>query len=206
MITIGLTGGIGSGKSTAAAMLEERGAIRLDADKVGHEAYLPGTRCWHELVDAFGRSIVADDGTIDRKRLGAKVFADPEALAALNALVWPRIAELIDGRIRGLRAAGSRTPVVLEAAVLIEARWQWLVDQIWVVTVARERAIERVMATRGLERSEVERRIASQLSDAERTREASCVIANDGAPNDLRSALERCWRERVAGAIAGGTP
>jgi dephospho-CoA kinase len=197
VITIGLTGGIGSGKSTAAAMLEERGAIRIDADKVGHEVYLPGTPCWHELVDQFGRSIVADDGTIDRKRLGAKVFADPEALAALNALVWPRIAELIDGRIRGLRAAGSRAPVVLEAAILIEARWQWLVDQIWVITVERERAIERVMASRKLERGDVERRIASQLSDAERTREAVCVIANDGTPDDLRAALSRCWSERV---------
>lgn len=203
MIAIGLTGGIGSGKSTAAAMLEDLGAIRIDADKVGHQVYLPGTRCWQELVDAFGHAIVADDGTIDRKRLGAKVFADPSLLGTLNGLVWPRIAELIDGRVRGLRARGSREPVVVEAAVLIEARWQWLVDQIWVITVSREHAIERVMGSRKLDRGDVERRIASQLSDAERAREALCVIANDGTPGELRGALERCWRERVTSESAG---
>ncbi len=197
MITIGLTGGIGSGKSTASAILVSLGAHHVDADKVGHEVYLPETRGFRDVVAAFGREIVADDGTIDRKRLGAKVFGDKGALARLNEIVWPRIAERIDERIRALRAAGDRTPVVVEAAVLIEARWQWLVDEIWVITVSREQAIERVMATRGLARDEVERRIASQLSDPERTREAACVIANDGLPEHLRAALERCWHERV---------
>ena len=88
--------------------------------------------------------------------------------------------------------------IVVEAAVLIEAGWQWLVDEIWVLTAAHERAIERVMASRGLSRGEVERRIASQISDAERTADASCVIRNDGTLAELRAAIERCWRERVA--------
>lgn len=201
MITIGLTGGIGSGKSTAGTMLEELGTIRIDADKVGHEAYLPGTRCWREVIEAFGGDLVTPDGTIDRRRLGARVFADPSALATLNAIVWPRIAETIDGRVHGLRARGAREPIVIEAAVLIEAHWQWLVDQIWVVTASHEHAIERVMASRKLARVDVERRIASQLSDAERARDAACVIANDGTLAELRAAVARCFAEHVA---AGG--
>lgn len=196
MITIGLTGGIGSGKTAAAAILGELGATLIDADKVGHEAYLPGTRCWQEVVDAFGRDVVAADGAIDRKNLGARVFSDPEALKKLNAIVHPRIAEDINERIRYMRSRGLETPIVVEAAVLIEANWQWLVDEIWVVTTSRENAIERVTASRGLSRPEVERRIASQISDAERTADAACIVRNDGTLADLRAALERCWRER----------
>lgn len=198
MITIGLTGGIGSGKSAAAAILEELGALRIDADKVGHEVYLPGKPCWGEIVAAFGREIVAADGTIDRKKLGALVFADPGALSKLNQLVQPRIAAEIADRIRARRARDAETAIVVEAAVLIEAGWQWLVDEIWVVTSPPELAIERVAASRGLSRGEVERRIASQLSDARRTREASCVIRNDGTLDDLRATIERLWRQRVS--------
>jgi dephospho-CoA kinase len=149
-------------------------------------------------VDAFGSDIVAADGTIDRKHLGARVFADAEALKTLNAIVQPRIAADIASRIRVLREDGWKPPVVVEAAVLLEAGWQWLVDEIWVVTISPSIAIDRVVASRGLSRGEVERRVASQLSDAQRTREASCVIPNDGSLADLRAAVEACWRERVA--------
>lgn len=198
MITIGLTGGIGSGKSAAAAILEELGAVRIDADKVGHEVYLPGKPCWQEIVAAFGRAIVAADGTIDRQKLGALVFSDPGALGKLNQLVQPRIAAEIADRIRARRARDAQTAIVVEAAVLIEAGWQWLVDEIWVVTTPPELAIERVAASRVLSRGEVERRIASQLSDAERAREASCVIRNDRTLDDLRAEIERLWHERVS--------
>jgi dephospho-CoA kinase len=196
VITIGLTGGIGSGKTAAAAILGELGATLIDADKVGHEAYAPGTRCWQDLVDAFGREIVADDGTIDRKKLGARVFSDPLALKRLNSIVHPRIAEEINERIRYMRSRGLETPIVVEAAVLVEAGWQWLVDEVWVVTTAHERAVERVMRSRGISRADVERRIASQLSDAERTAGAACVIRNDGTLADLRAAIAACWRDR----------
>jgi dephospho-CoA kinase len=197
VITIGLTGGIGTGKSAAAAMLGELGAVRIDADKVGHDVYAPGTPGCDAVVAAFGRDVVAADGTIDRKKLGAKVFADPLALERLNAIVHPRIAEEINEHIRYVRSRGLDSPIVVEAAVLIEAGWQWLVDEVWVVTSDHERAVERVMASRGLSRGEVERRIASQISDAERTAGASCIIKNDGTLEELRAAVERCWRERV---------
>ncbi len=202
VITIGLTGGIGCGKSAAAAILGELGAVLIDADKVGHEVYEPGTPCWDALVGAFGRDIVAADRTIDRKKLGVRVFSDPLALKRLNALVQPRIADKINERVRDLRARGIEAPIVVEAAVLIEAGWQWLVDEIWVITSSRGRAIERVIAARGLSRGEVEQRIDSQICEAERTRDADCVIPNDGTLAELRAEIERCWRERVARAKA----
>jgi len=205
VITIGLTGGIGTGKSAAAAMLGDLGAVRIDADKVGHDVYKPGTPGWDAVVAAFGRDIVASDGTIDRKQLGARVFSDPQALKQLNAIVHPLIAEEINSHIRYIRSRGLDAPIVVEAAVLIEAGWQWLVDEYWVVTSSHERAVERVMASRGLSRAEVERRIASQIADAERTAGASCVIRNDRSLDELRAAVERCWRERVAGAAAAKT-
>ncbi len=202
MITIGLTGGIGCGKSAAAVILAELGAVLIDADKVGHEVYEPGKPCWDALVDAFGREIVAPDQTIDRKKLGARVFSDPSALKRLNAIVQPRIAEEINERVRYLRSRGVEAPIVVEAAVLVEAGWQWLVDEIWVVTCSRERAVSRVIAARGLSREQVERRIGNQISETERTRDADCVIRNDGSLAELRAGIERCWRERIAGATS----
>jgi dephospho-CoA kinase len=200
VITIGLTGGIGCGKSAASAILAELGAVLIDADKVGHEVYEPGKPCWHALVDAFGGEIVAPDRTIDRKKLGARVFSDPSALKRLNAIVQPRIADEINERIRYLRSRGVEAPIVVEAAVLIEAGWQWLVDEIWVITSSSDRAVDRVVATRGLSREEVERRIGNQIVETERTRDADCVIRNDGSLAELRAEIERCWRERVARA------
>jgi len=197
VLTIGLTGGIGSGKSAASAILAELGAIVIDADKVGHEVYLPGKPAWQDLVRAFGAEIVAVDGRIDRQKLGAEVFSNPQALARLNAIVHPRIAEEIERTIAALRAEGTTAAVVVEAAVLIEAGWQRLVDEVWVLATEHELALERVVASRGLTRSEVERRIRSQLSDEERCREAACVIRNDRGLAELRAGIERLWRERV---------
>lgn len=198
MKVVGVTGGIGSGKSAASAILRELGATVIDADKVGHQVYEPGTPCWRDLVAAFGEGILGPGGSIDRQRLGARVFADPLLLRKLNALVWPRIADAVRERIAAMRAEGLAAPVIVEAAVLIEAGWQTLVDEVWVVTTTREHAIERVVATRGLSRGEVERRLANQVSDAERAKGAACVIRNDGTLDELRRSLERCWHERLA--------
>ncbi len=134
MKVIGLTGGIGSGKSTVSRFLGEMGAVVLDADKVGHQAYQPGTETWKELVAAFGEDIVAPDSTIDRRKLGAIVFADPEALARLNRIVHPRMFDMMKAQIEEYRGQGTEV-VVLEAAILLEANWTPLVDEVW-VTVA----------------------------------------------------------------------
>ena len=191
---IGLTGGIGSGKSTVSGMLADLGGRVVDADKIGHFVYRPGSEGFRAVVDAFGRGVVAADGTIDRARLGAVVFSDPEARARLNAIVHPLIGAELAARIAAARDDGYDGPVVVEAAILIEAGWRAIVDQLWVVSVKRETAIARVVGSRNLSRADVERRIDTQLSDAERRRQADVVIENDGDLDTLRAQVEAAWR------------
>jgi dephospho-CoA kinase len=191
---VGLTGGIGAGKSTVAAILAELGARVIDADRIGHEVYRPGTEGHRRVVAAFGPGVVAADGTIDRRALGAIVFADPAARTRLNAIVHPLLAAEVGRRLAAARAEGFTAPIVVEAAILLEAGWQSLVDRIWVVSTARENAIARVMASRELTRAEVERRLDAQMPDAERRRLADVVIENDGTPAALRAEVEKAWR------------
>jgi dephospho-CoA kinase len=194
---IGLTGGIGSGKSTVAAMLAELGAIVIDADKVGHEVYLPGTEGFRRVVEAFGRDVVGSDGTIDRRILGARVFGDPASLKRLNALVHPLIGDEIRKRLQvavgSADQGGTRRPIVVEAAIMMEAGWRFF-DRIWVVIVTPETAVTRVVASRGLSRDDVERRIAAQMTNADRERIADLVIRNDGSLDALRAQVEAAWR------------
>lgn len=197
-ITIGLTGGIGSGKSTAAKILAELGAPIIDADKVGHEIYLPQTPAYRELVAAFGEGILGADGTIDRRKLGPIVFADPAALRRLNAIVHPKMYARMGEMVAAMRRAGETRPIVVEAAILIEANWQPLFDEIWLVTAARERVIERIERDRGLKPEQTEARIRAQLSDEERRKHATAEIRNDGTPEELRDAITRLWRDTLA--------
>jgi dephospho-CoA kinase len=196
--SIGLTGGIGSGKSTVASMLAERGATVVDADRVGHEIYRPGSEGFRLVRDAFGPDVVAPDGTIDRKALGARVFADPAELARLNALLHPLIGAAIRERLAEARAARPDAPIVVEAAIMLEAGWRFF-DRIWVVIVSRETAIARVTASRGLARAEVERRIDAQLDNAARRRHADVVFENDGTLDALRAQVDAAWHA-LAGA------
>jgi len=149
MRVIGLTGGIASGKSLVSQQLAERGAVIIDADKVGWETYRQGTETYRVVVDAFGPEVVGADGEIDRRVLGAKVFADPEARRRLEEIVWPAIRRLTEERLSELRAEGVAA-AVLEAAVLIEANWLDLVDEVWLVTVSPETARQRLVERNGL--------------------------------------------------------
>lgn len=196
--TIGLTGGIGSGKSTVAAILAQLGAFVVDADRVGHDVYLPGTTGWDQVVAAFGREVVAADGTIDRKVLGAIVFAEPAQLGRLNAIVHPLIRDAVRDRLAAALVDQPDRPVVVEAALLIEAKWYELVDEVWVVVASRDRILRRVTASRPIDAAALQARIDAQLDDEERRRVADVVIANDGTLADLRHRVESLWRERVA--------
>lgn len=194
---IGLTGGIGSGKTTVAGILAELGADVLDSDKVGHDVYRPGTDGFRQVTEAFGRDIVAADGTIDRRKLGARVFGDPEALRRLNAIVHPLIGLAVRAWLQQAQAEPKTTPIVIEAAVLMEAGWQFF-DEVWVVIVEPETAIARVMASRGMTADEVRSRLAVQMSNEERVRRANRVIDNDGTPAELRARVEEAWRTVAA--------
>jgi dephospho-CoA kinase len=195
MLTIGLTGGIGSGKSTAAKILAEFGAPIIDADKVAHTTYAPGGAAHAAVVAAFGLEIVAPDKTIDRKKLGAIVFGNPERLNKLTSIVWPATFKSIRTQLDGLRANGEKMPVIVEAAILIEANWQPLCDEIWLVRASRQAVIDRIERQRGLKPAETEARIRAQLSDDERAKHASLVIDNDGSLDALREVLSRVWKE-----------
>lgn len=190
---IGLTGGIGSGKSTVAGMLAERGAYVIDADRVGHDVYRPGSEGFRRVQEAFGAAVVAADGTIDRRVLGARVFDDGQALARLNALLHPLIGEELRDRITAAVAEDPDRPVVVEAAIMLEAGWRFF-ERIWVVVVDRETAIARVTSSRGLTREEVERRIDAQMTNEERRRRADLVIENDGSIEALRAQVALAWR------------
>lgn len=189
---IGLTGGIGSGKTTVARMLATLGASIIDADAVGHDVYRPGTEGFTQVVAAFGPDVVGADGRIDRAVLGPRVFADPAALARLNAIVHPRIGAEIRQQVDAALAADSTRPVVVEAAIMLEAGWRFF-ERTWVVIVRRETAVARVMASRGLSREEVERRLDAQMSNEERRRFADRVIENDGDLAALRAQVDDAW-------------
>ena len=194
MKVIGLTGGIGSGKSTVSRFLGEMGAVVLDADKVGHQAYQPGTETWKELVAAFGEDIVAPDSTIDRRKLGAIVFADPEELVRLNRIVHPRMFDMMKARIEEYRGQGTEV-VVLEAAILLEANWTSLVDEVWVTVASESTVVQRTRERTGLPEEQIKARIRSQLSNEERSQQAKVVINNDGDLEELRVKMEELWRE-----------
>jgi dephospho-CoA kinase len=194
MLTIGVTGGIGSGKTTVTKFLAELGAPIIDADKVGHAIYAPGGPAHNDVIAAFGQGILAPDGAIDRKKLGPIVFADPAALKRLNAIVHPKMFARMREMIDDLRAGGERNPIVVEAAILIEANWQALFDEIWLVVASKARVIERIELERGLQPEQTEARIRSQLSDEERRKHSTLVITNDGTIGELREKVADLWR------------
>ncbi|MFP6795801.1 MAG: dephospho-CoA kinase [Pseudomonadales bacterium] len=194
MRVVGLTGGIASGKSTAATLLGELGAHVIDADVLGHQAYNPGTSAFQAVVKTFGEDIVADDGSIDRRALGGKVFGDEDALRRLTDIVWPEIRRLAELEISNINSTNSSAVIVLEAAVLLEAGWEDIADEIWVVVVDPEVAIERAMQRDGADRTAIEARVNSQLSNEERTAKAHLVIDNSEDKATLIGQIEAAWK------------
>ena len=198
MIVVGLTGGIASGKSTAAEQLRKNGAVIIDADRVGHRSYEPGTPGFEKVVNAFGHDTVGKDGLIDRRVLGGKVFGAPQELERLNAILWPEIRRLISEEIAQIREHDKDSVIVVEAAVLIEAGWQDLCDQVWVVTTAPESAIERLQSRNGLTREAALARINAQMTSKERAAYGQVVVDNSGPEDQLIQKMDRAWRSLQA--------
>jgi dephospho-CoA kinase len=199
---VGLTGGIASGKSTVSAQLASLGAYIIDADRVGHQVLAPGGEAYDAVVSAFGREIVAADGTIDRRKLGAKVFADPGELKRLNGISHPRMAQRVAAEIAQVRAraAAERPPlIVLDAAILFEAGWDRLCDRVWTVEAAPDLALARLVSRNGLTREQAQARLNAQWTNAERAKRSQRVIANGGTVDELNAAVARLWQETVAG-------
>ena len=196
MISIGLTGGIASGKSQVGRLLAALGAYVLDADRVAHEAYAPGTNGFDMLVQAFGESIVGDDGSIDRRRLSALVFGDPERLVQLTSIVWPLARRRVESLQAEQRALG--TPVfVVEAPLLYDAGWQDLFDEIWLVRSNRQTVLSRLEG-RGLTAADAESRLAAATGNEEAARRATVVLDNNRSLEDLEERIEREWTRITA--------
>lgn len=192
MITIGVTGGIGSGKSTVSQMLSAKGAAVIDADLIGHQLLRPDTDAWREVVAAFGRGVLDQEGDIDRGSLASIVFADPAALGQLNSIMHPRIRRAVESRIEAFQARAVEV-VVVEAALLIEAGWTDLVDQLWVVAAPEPEVVHRLCSQKGFTEEQARARIRSQMSPAERARHADAVLENDSSLSALAERVDSLW-------------
>jgi len=192
MKIIGLTGGIGSGKSTIAGLLAGLGAVIIDADKIGHEVLNADIKAHKQVVAAFGKQILNPDGSVDRRELGKIVFADRKALSRLNRIMHPRIYRVVKAKLEQYKKQGVKA-VVIDAPLLIEASWATMVDAVWVVTATEASVIKRLEKT-GLSRDETMLRIRSQLTESERARVANVVIYNDYSPDELKQKVNKLWQ------------
>jgi len=197
MVTVGLTGGIATGKSTVAAMFGARGAAVVDADRLAHALQEPGEPCHRQIVDAFGPGALDAAGRIDRRRLGALVFADPSARRRLEAIMHPAIHQACQGEIRAAAEAG-RPLCVVDAALILEAGQQHRYDAIVVVSAPEDVQVARLMRTRGLTEAEARLRITAQWSTATKAALADFVIDNGGAVSATETQVQRVYAALLA--------
>ena len=192
VLLVGLTGGIGSGKSTVASLLVARGAALIDADQIAREQAQPGGAAYQPLIDRFGRDIVQADGTIDRAKVAARVFNDAGALADLNAITHPRIREELGRRV--LEQAGGDRIVVMDVPLLAETtRKDWGLAAVVVVDAPVEVAVERLVSQRGMAEDDARARLARQATREERLALADVVIDNSGDRRHLEDEVDRAW-------------
>ncbi|KAM6107991.1 LOW QUALITY PROTEIN: bifunctional coenzyme A synthase [Pterocles gutturalis] len=189
---IGLTGGTGSGKTSIARLLGQLGAFLIDADRLGHVLYVPGGPAYRQVVAAFGAEILNEDGTINRKVLGAKVFGSPEQLKSLTDIMWPEMARMVKAQIREADAQGKAV-CVLDAAVLLEAGWQDMVHEVWTAVVPEEEAVKRIMARDGLSEEAARGRVRSQMSNRQRVEQSQVVLCTLWEPDVTRRQVQGAW-------------
>ena len=208
MVVVGLTGGIGTGKSTVAAMLVERGARLVDADQVAREVVEPGGPAYQPLVDRFGTAILDDDGRIDRPSLAAAAFGDPDSLADLNAITHPAIG--VEMLARRDREATPGAVVVMDIPLLrAEHRELLSLAAVIVVDAPSEVAMRRLVEQRGMPEEDARKRMAAQPDRAERKEGADFVVDNTGDTDQLADGVERVWAklaELAAAEVSDGPP
>ncbi|MFE3037041.1 dephospho-CoA kinase [Streptomyces canus] len=199
MLNVGLTGGIGAGKSEVSKLLVEHGAVLIDADRIAREVVAPGTPGLAAVVDAFGADVLAEDGSLDRPKLGSVVFADPEQLAVLNSIVHP----LVGARSRELEAAAAEDAVVVhDVPLLAENGLAPLYDLVIVVDASPETQLDRLVGLRGMTEQDARARMAAQATREKRLEIADIVIDNDVPLDELRLRVRDVWGDLLRRARA----
>ncbi|MFX4261346.1 dephospho-CoA kinase [Pelotomaculum propionicicum] len=201
MIVIGLTGNIGSGKSTVARQLKNLGAKIIDADQVARQVVTPGSPGLQEIVNVFGPGVLDSAGKLDRKKMGSLVFANPQARERLNKITHPKIKQEIEREIdlfnKGNKTSPKNRVLVIDAPLLIEVGLEHNVDEIWVVKVNQEEQIERLAKRDGMTSKEALRRIAAQLPQEDKIKHAARVIDNSGSKDETIKQVDRHWEQMM---------
>jgi len=196
MVVIGLTGGIGTGKSTVSRVLAGLGAVIIDTALLGHEVYKPTNPAWESLTGIFGSDILLPDNQIDRQKLGNIAFNDPAAMAKLNAIMRPEIRNFLIERLEKALDQGEKV-AVLDSATLIDAGWTALTDEVWLVMAPKSMIIERLRERDGLSDEAISARLASQLSNEEQLIHVDQLIENSGTLTELTTAVKELWTKRI---------
>ncbi|MFE6283940.1 dephospho-CoA kinase [Streptomyces sp. NPDC057877] len=203
MLKVGLTGGIGAGKSEVSRLLVECGAVLIDADRIAREVVAPGTPGLDEVVRAFGEEVLAEDGSLDRPKLGSIVFADPDRLAVLNSIVHP----LVGARSKELESAAAEDAVVVhDVPLLTENGLAPLYDLVVVVDASPETQLDRLVRLRGMTEDDARARMAAQATREQRLKIADIVIDNDVPLADLQRRVKDVWADLVHRAQASRAP
>ena len=189
---IGLTGAIATGKSAVSRRLQRLGASGINCDMLGHQAYLPGKPVYEKLIKEFGEGILNEDETINRRMLGSIVFNDRNKLNLLNGMVWPEIARMVEEKLAKMAEDGVNVCVV-EAAVLLEAGWDQLVNEVWVTTVPIDESVKRIMDRNGFSEDQARVRIESQMNIKDRIRQSHVVISTLWEPEFTQKIVEKAW-------------
>lgn len=200
---LGVTGGLGSGKSTVCRLLGQRSVPVVDADEISRECMVPGRRVFEEAVAEFGPGILDEQGQIHRSGLAEKVFGDPEARRRLEEIIHPFVIRAIKDRIADFATQGTRL-VVLDVPLLYEAGLDAMCDEVWVVWCRRDQQLDRVVQRGSLTREAARRRLEAQMPLEEKVRRADRVIDNTGSPGELVGQVQRAW-ECLTGGKEHGT-
>jgi dephospho-CoA kinase len=198
MLLVGLTGGIGSGKSVVAEMFIRLGAYLIDADELAHEAVEPGRPILNRIVEAFGPEILNPDGTLDRAKLGRWVFEDPERRERLNAIVHPYVFMEQERRRKAIAQKDPKAVVLFDAALLVETGSYQLMDKVVLVTINREKQIERIMKRDGLTREQAVRRIEAQMPQGKKKGKADYIIDGGLPVKTIEDQVRRIFGELAA--------
>ncbi len=201
MILVGLTGGIGSGKSTVARLLADRGAVVVDADELARQALQPGTRAYERVCGLFGEKVVNQDGTLNRAEIASIVFTDEEKRRALESITHPEVFRLLAQTVELYR--DSEEVVVFDAPLIIETGFHEACDVVVVISASEERRVERLVESRGMTPAEASVRMASQVDEGRREALADVVIDNEGDLAALEGRVDALWQELTARRAAG---